>query len=98
VSVKPIPNDPMLRRGTDKCRCMACGAYFRRSGTFAAHRIGNWENDGANRRCRTASEMLALEWLRDTEGYWVQGNLPARAIGKLRASRDRQKAVPEEGG
>ena len=97
MSVSPIPNDPMLRRGTDRCRCMACGAYFGRSGTFTSHRIGNWENDGENRRCRTAAEMTALGWLIDEGGYWIQGRMPARAMAAVSSSGDRPKAVPEEG-
>jgi len=97
VSVKPIPNDPMLTAGTDRCRCTACGAYFRRSGTFTEHRVGPWTNDGANRRCRTAAEMTALGWLIDEAGYWIQGRMPASAAAQRHSSRDRQKAVPEEG-
>jgi hypothetical protein len=71
------PHDPMLSPYSDKCRCMACGHYFRSSGTFARHRVGNWELNGANRRCLTAAEMAGKGWMQDTEKYWIRGQRSA---------------------
>ena len=79
MSIKPIHNDPMLTRNTDRCRCMGCGAYFRGSGTFGLHRVGDWLLDGANRRCLTREEMSAKGWLVDEAGFWIRARMPASA-------------------
>jgi hypothetical protein len=78
----PAP-DPMLRPGTDLCRCGACGEHFRSSGTFGLHRVGDWENRGAHRRCLSVTEMTARGWLKDN-GYWIRGRMPASASTRLR--------------
>lgn len=70
--VPHVPHDPLLKGGTDRCRCMECGHYFRSSGTFARHRVGNWERNGANRRCLTGGEMTAKGWAQDLQGYWIR--------------------------
>jgi hypothetical protein len=81
--MKGIPNDPRLRPGTDFCRCMACGAYFRRSGTFGRHRAGTWADQGTHRHCLTPDEMAAQGWLVDERGYWMR----AKRREPLRAKR-----------
>lgn len=82
--VTPIHNDPLLSTPTDRCRCMNCGHYFRSSGTFARHRVGNWEQDGANRRCLTIEQMLAKGWLQDDVGYWIRSKMPTSAAASRR--------------
>lgn len=74
-----------LTQGTDKCRCTACGEYFARSGTFAKHRIGDWQDKGANRRCMTITQMARRGWKMDTEGFWRTPPMSAKAANAIRA-------------
>jgi hypothetical protein len=89
--------DPKLPRGTDKCLCRACGQYFKSSGTFTKHRVGNWEAQGANRRCLTVEEMSALGWLLNETGHWIRGKRPASAPARHGRSGDRPKPLSEVG-
>lgn len=89
--------DLKLTPGTDKCRCAACGQYFKSSGTFTYHRVGNWENQGANRRCLTVAEMQAKGWLLNETGHWIREKRDASAIGRLRPAGDRPEPLSEEG-
>ena len=72
MSVKPVPNDPKLRHGTDKCRCMACGEYFNSSYGFDEHRVGPWSRSGADRRCLTIEEMRERGWALSATGHWIK--------------------------
>lgn len=58
----------MLRPGTARCQCAACGAYFSTDRNFRRHRVG----DIAKRRCLRPSEMAAKGLCRDARGIWVQ--------------------------
>jgi hypothetical protein len=69
---------PQLSQGTDLCQCVACGEFFKSSGTFTRHRVGNWDDRGLNRRCLTVEEMLAKGWGRNDGGFWVRDTLRIR--------------------
>lgn len=74
-----------LTRGTDKCRCAACGEYFARSGLFTKHRVGNWQERGANRRCLTVAQMSKRGWKMDAEGFWRGPPMSAKVASTIRA-------------
>ncbi len=69
-----------MRLTGNRCRCSACGEYFNSVWTFDGHRVGNWQDRGANRRCLSVSEMQARGWLRNDAGFWISGKRPMSAM------------------
>jgi hypothetical protein len=55
-----------------RCHCSACDEYFNSVSVFDRHRVGNWLNDGANRRCLTIDEMVARGWSINANGFWIE--------------------------
>ena len=55
-----------------RCKCTACGQLFNSVSTFDQHRVGGWENRGANRRCLTVAEMLTKGWQLNAGGFWIR--------------------------
>ena len=88
MAIRPIPDDPMLPKYTDKCRCMECGLYFNSSGTFTRHRVGEYAP--FSRRCLTVDELKRRKWGQLESGHWARETLPASA-------KDRIKATPALG-
>jgi hypothetical protein len=78
MGIKPIPFDPMVPRGSAKCRCTDCGEYFRSGYGFSLHRVGNWENGGANRRCLSIDEMYSAGWEKSQTGHWIKETIKKR--------------------
>ena len=64
-------SDPMLKPGTNFCRCGACGEHFRSVKAFDAHRQGPSDD----RRCLPTPRMAAAKLSLDSECYW---RLPKR--------------------
>lgn len=67
--------DPMLTRGTGRCRCPTCGLYFASGYAFGLHRVGKVGTPG--RRCRTPEELTARGWSQIATGHWVTRARPA---------------------
>jgi hypothetical protein len=61
-----------VRLTGSRCRCSVCGELFNSVSVFDRHRIGNWENRGANRRCLTIPGMLAKGWRLNAGGFWIE--------------------------
>lgn len=80
-------SDPMLRPGTDRCRCTACGLYFNSGGAFSRHRIGPYAPIGQTetRRCLTAAELTSRGWSVNETGHWVTEAKAAAAQERLKA-------------
>lgn len=95
MTVKPITDDPMLPRYTDKCRCMECGEYFWSSYGFTEHRVGNWENNGVNRRCLTTDEMIKRRWRKNKSGHWISGSRDVSAVRRIRHATISTKPISE---
>ena len=70
-AIKAVLNDPMLRPGTDRCRCMDCGEYFNSSHAFTEHRTGAYGAGGADRRCLSPEELESQGWARNESGHWI---------------------------
>ncbi|HVN45988.1 MAG TPA: hypothetical protein VMT66_12230 [Steroidobacteraceae bacterium] len=56
----------------NRCRCAACGEHFNSSSMFDLHRVGDWKDSGANRRCLSVPEMIAKGYLRNAAGFWIR--------------------------
>jgi hypothetical protein len=52
----------------DRNQCAGCGALFNSSAAFDKHRTGDF---GKDRRCMSATEMLAKKMATNAAGYWV---------------------------
>lgn len=62
-------HDPMLPRGTDKCRCPSCGEYFNTTYAFDQHRKGKLGTP--ERRCLSVLEMSSSRWTQKPSGHWL---------------------------
>jgi hypothetical protein len=62
-----------------RCQCSACGELFNSVSVFDRHRVGNWENRGANRRCLTIPQMQAKGWRLNIRGFWIERSRPDAA-------------------
>jgi len=84
--VKPIPDDPMLPKYTDKCRCMECGLYFNSSGAFTRHRVGEYApiNQPDTRRCLTVEVLRRRRWAQTETGHWAREVLSGNAKARIR--------------
>ena len=75
----------------NRCKCSACDELFNSVYVFDQHRVGDWSDRGANRRCLIPSEMLARGWIQNNEGLWISGHRPPnvsrRQSGKLPETR-----------
>ena len=72
TKVPHAPNhgrDPLLPRGTDRCRCTVCGLYFTSSYAFSRHRIGKVGIPG--RRCLMPEELSRRGWIQIPSGHWA---------------------------
>jgi hypothetical protein len=49
-------------------QCQSCKEYFNSTGAFEKHRTGKF---GVDRRCRTPHEMLEIEMLVNSSGFWI---------------------------
>ena len=84
MSVRHEPNDPMLRQGSDHCRCMECGEYFNSTYAFDLHRVGALPN----KRCLSTLELGSGGWGRGPLGHWLS---PQKGAGRAaRAEREPQ--------
>lgn len=61
-----------VRLTGSRCRCASCGEHFNSISVFDRHRVGEWQNRGARRRCLTVAQMQAREWSRNAGGFWVE--------------------------
>ena len=66
------PDDPMLRPGTDRCKCTVCGLYFNSTTAFTKHRQGPFApvGDPDTRRCMTVDELKRRRWVQSETGHW----------------------------
>lgn len=71
----PTPRSQLRLTGS-RCQCRGCFEYFNSSGVFALHRVGDWKNNGANRRCLTVEEMTARGWLKNAPSFWIRSRRP----------------------
>jgi hypothetical protein len=79
------------RLAGSRCRCTACGELFNSVSVFDRHRVGNWENRGANRRCLTIPQMLAKGWRLNVRGFWIErSRLDVARTAGVRADADEQ--------
>lgn len=51
----------------DRCRCTACGEYFRSTYAFDRHRQGPY----TDRRCLAVAAMSEAGFKQDSRGYWM---------------------------
>ena len=72
--------DPMLPRGTQRCRCPTCGLYFASGYAFGLHRVGKVGTPG--RRCLTVDELTRRGWAQIPTGHWVTRVSPRRGTGE----------------
>ena len=56
--------DTLLPRGTGRCWCSHCGAYFGSVSTFEGH----FEGD----RCLSFTQMRRKGWFQSETGHWVK--------------------------
>jgi len=63
-----IPYPSIVLKG-DNCQCRSCGELFRRTSTFAAHRVGAM----IDRRGLTSMQMAQNGWTKDSRGFWKRG-------------------------
>lgn len=56
-----------------KNQCPSCGEYFNSNFAFEKHRTGKF---GVDRRCLTADELLAKDWVKKESGFWTTGANP----------------------
>lgn len=90
--------DSWPRLSGKRCKCMACGALFNSVSVFDAHRVGDWGDRGADRRCLTSDEMLRRGWLVNAKGFWISRRRPDRAAGSgVRAAPDPVQRVQSVG-
>jgi len=68
-----------VRLTGSRCRCASCGQLFNSVSVFDRHRVGGWENRGANRRCLTTPQMQAKGWRVNVRGFWIERSRPAVA-------------------
>jgi hypothetical protein len=54
------------------CQCTGCGELFNSVGTFDRHRVGEWKDRGAWRRCLTPEEMRRQGWTLNSGGFWIR--------------------------
>jgi hypothetical protein len=55
-----------------RCRCAVCGKNFNSTSSFDRHRYGDYQQRGANRRCRTWQELRTLGWTVNKAGFWIE--------------------------
>jgi hypothetical protein len=55
-----------------RCQCSTCREFFNSISVFDRHRVGNWENRGATRRCLSVHEMRAKGWRLNVRGFWIE--------------------------
>lgn len=55
-----------------RCQCSACGELFNSVSVFDRHRVGNWEDRGAKRRCLTIPQMQSKDWRVNARGFWIE--------------------------
>ena len=67
--------DPMLTRGTGRCRCTVCGLYFASGYAFGLHRAGKVGTPG--RYCLSAAELTRRGWAQTESGHWITRRRPA---------------------
>ena len=83
----------MKLRG-NHCQCSGCLEYFNSTSVFTRHRVGDWQNRGANRRCLSVVEMEAKGWLRNAGGFWIEK--ARQAIDPARQRRDTGETVSSD--
>jgi DMSO/TMAO reductase YedYZ molybdopterin-dependent catalytic subunit len=69
-----------------RCRCDSCGEHFNSVSVFDRHRVGDWQDRGAHRRCLSVPEMQARNWSQNATGFWTE-----RAFGNARECLDRAR-------
>lgn len=81
----------------DRCRCNACGEYFRTTSAFDKHRTGPY----VDRRCLARAEMTDAGMAEAVQGdgclYWTTGEWQARGKARLRLRRQTEGLSPEGG-
>jgi hypothetical protein len=60
--------------GARFCECAACGELFNSEKPFAAHRVGDFDDN--TRRCLTPAEMAAKGWSLNKRGMWITAAMP----------------------
>lgn len=60
---------PTMRLTGDRNRCPTCSEHFNSSSSFDFHRTGRF---GADRRCRTVAEMIAVGMTKNAAGFWLK--------------------------
>jgi len=88
-----IPNDPMTPPYTDRCRCTACGEYFRSSSAFGRHRYSAKEG----RRCLSVPQMLEKGMVKSDTGHWMASRRDVKAVGRIRREAIGTGSVQGEG-
>ena len=68
-----MDSDPMLKPGTNFCKCSACGRYFGGDSGFSRHRV---KGAGRDRSCLDPSVIADKEgrtlFRLNDRGYWVR--------------------------
>ena len=80
--------------GIDMNKCVKCGLNFRSVSAFDEHRVGNFKNFGANRRCLTPEELNKIGMV-EIDGAWRRP-MPADLVAKLYG--EKQASLSSVGG
>jgi hypothetical protein len=71
-----------MRLTGNRCRCSGCGEYFNSTYIFDLHRMGDWQDRGANRRCLSPDQMAAKGYSKNAAGFWISEGMPTSRQGK----------------
>ena len=61
------------------------------------HRVGDWKERGAHRRCLTVDEMKAKGWSQKDDGFWITRKRDTAALGRIAGEDIFADPPPEEG-
>jgi hypothetical protein len=84
-----------VRLTGSRCRCAGCGEHFNSVSVFDRHRVGDWQDSGARRRCLSVPEMQARNWSQNASGFWTERAFEnaRERIDRARSSRDRTERI-----
>lgn len=77
----------------NRCICLGCRELFNSPSIFERHRVGDWMERGAHRRCLTVPEMVAKGWVKNAAGFWIRARNDGAPWHRTDSSGDRVAAA-----